>query len=238
METRNEPSLVTALRATEVRADGRTERKRETALREHRLDLVLDGALFSHIVCTRTDLRELVVGRLCAERLIDGAEEIAELRFSDGETRAEVRLAGERKRRPLRRLEAPPPWRSEWAFALARRFREGLPLHDETVSAHCALLACRGELLYAAEDISRHNAADKAVGHALLRGVPLSACMLFTSGRVPADMAEKAVSAGVPVLVSKAAATAEAVRLAGEYGLTLLCHAREDRYVIFDSKRI
>ena len=53
-----------------------------------------------------------------------------------------------------------------------------------------------------------------------------------TSGRVPADMAEKEVAAGVPVLVSKAAATAGAIRLAGEYGLTLLTHAREDSYCL------
>lgn len=236
MEKRTEQPLVDSLRTTAVYADGRTEEKRQAVLREHLLELVIDGEPFSRIVCTRAALRELVVGRLCAQRLIESAEDIAALRLTEDDARAEVRLTERKARRPLCRIKAAPTWRSEWVFALARRFREGLPLHSETFSAHCALLARRGEVLCAAEDISRHNAVDKVIGSALLRGIPLSSCMLFTSGRVPVDMAEKAVAVGVPVLVSKAAATAEAIRLAEAYGLTLLCHARENGYVVMTGK--
>ncbi|MBO6267285.1 MAG: formate dehydrogenase accessory sulfurtransferase FdhD, partial [Synergistaceae bacterium] len=63
----------------------------------------------------------------------------------------------------------------------------------------------------------------------------LSDCVLFTSGRVAADMAEKAVAAGVPVLISKASPTEDAIRLARAYRLTLLCRAREDRYTVFET---
>lgn len=160
---------------------------------------------------------------------------MAALRFTEGDARAEVRLAARRERGALRRLAQGAPWREDWVLALSRRFAEGMPLHDATCSTHCALLARRGELLCAAEDISRHNAVDKAIGHALLRGVPLSECMLFTSGRVPADMAEKAIAAGIPVLASKSAATEEAIRLAADYGLTLICHARESGFVVYEA---
>ena len=127
----------------------------------------------------------------------------------------------------------PIRWENEWIFDLARRFRAGMPLHRETFSAHCAFLQRRGKLLYAGEDIGRHNAVDKAVGFALLRNIPLSECVLFTSGRVPSDMVEKAVAAGIPVLASKASPTAEAVRLAQDAGLTLICRAREDNFTLF-----
>ena len=56
---------------------------------------------------------------------------------------------------------------------------------------------------FKAEDIGRHNAVDKAVGYAVLNDIPLSGCMIFTSGRVPVDMVEKVIVAGIPVLVSK-----------------------------------
>lgn len=232
VEHNNEQPLVRHIHARTICADGREEERSEALLAEHVLELAVNGEAFLRIVCTRTELREMVVGRLCTERLIDGIDDVAALLLTDADKRAEARLTGKRERRSLRPIKQAPPWESAWVFALARRFHDGLPLHNETFSAHCALLARRGEILCAAEDISRHNAVDKAVGYALLCGIPLSECMLFTSGRVPSDMVEKAVAAGIPVLVSKAAATAEAIRLAGEYGLTLLCRAREDSYCL------
>lgn len=81
--------------------------------------------------------------------------------------------------------------------------------------------------------MGRHNALDKGVGFALLRGIPLAECVAYTSGRAPLDMAEKAVAAGIPVLVSKATPTAECVAFAEKYGLTLLCRAWTDRYEVF-----
>lgn len=41
------------------------------------------------------------------------------------------------------------------------------------------------------------------MGCAVLAGLPLAECVLYTSGRVPLDMVRKAIRAGVPVLVSK-----------------------------------
>ena len=51
---------------------------------------------------------------------------------------------------------------------------------------------------------------------------------VYSSGRIPVDMAVKAIRAGIPVLAAKAVPTCEAVRLAGKYGLTLVCSARRD----------
>ena len=82
------------------------------------------------------------------------------------------------------------------------------------------------------EDISRHNALDKAVGHMLLTAADPAGCILYTTGRVPADMVQKAVMAGVPVLVSKSVPTDAAVELAEEYRLQLLCKAWPDSYTV------
>ena len=57
--------------------------------------------------------------------------------------------------------------------------------------------------------------------------------MLFTSGRVPVDMVQKVISAGIPVLVSKSVPTAESVELAREYGLNLVCRAWPDKCEIY-----
>ena len=126
-------------------------------------------------------------------------------------------------------------WQREWIFSLAERFANDTKLHDMTSGTHSCILAQKDQFLFSCEDIGRHNAVDKAVGYGLMTGATLSECMLYTSGRVPVDMVEKVISAGIPVLVSKSVPTAESVALAKEYGLTLVCRAHPDRYEIMST---
>lgn len=102
-----------------------------------------------------------------------------------------------------------------------------------TVGVHSCILAKEGRVLVNCEDIGRHNAIDKAVGWALLNGINLEECMLYSSGRVPTDMVRKAIRAGVPVFISKGVPTVQAVKMAKEYGLKLIGSARPDSMNIF-----
>ncbi len=107
------------------------------------------------------------------------------------------------------------------------------PLHSQTWATHSCFLACDGELLFQCEDIGRHNALDKAIGYSLRHNIDLKKCVVYSSGRIPTDMAIKAIRAGIPVLASKASPSAEAVAMAKEYHLTLICAARRDRMKLF-----
>ena len=93
-----------------------------------------------------------------------------------------------------------------------------------------AYLANRERILYVREDIGRHNAFDKAIGSALIDGVDLSQCLLYTSGRVPTDMVVKAIRARLPLLVSKKVATDKTVEVARSLNLTLICRAMPDSF--------
>ena len=185
-------------------------------------------------------LKELVAGRLYAEGVISSAESIQEIVFRQSAEYAEVRLipeAGMPERGNLKDVK-PGYWAPEWIFALADRFKEGMPLHDRTRAAHSCFLACGNRLLFQCEDIGRHNAADKVIGFALLKEIDPAECIIYSSGRIPADMAAKAIRAKIPVLVSKAAPTSEAVALAKEYGLTLIGAARSDSMRVYYDGRV
>jgi FdhD protein len=104
-----------------------------------------------------------------------------------------------------------------------------MPLHSETFATHSCFLAQGEKLLFACEDIGRHNALDKAIGYALRHDIDLKTCIAYSSGRIPTDMVEKVIRAGIPVFASKASPTQEAIALANAYGVTLICGARSDR---------
>ena len=79
-----------------------------------------------------------------------------------------------------------------------------------------------GTLLASAEDVGRHNAVDKVIGHLVLRGaLPLSSQVLCVSGRASFELVQKAIFAGIPMLVAVSAPSTLAIDLAHRHGLTL-----------------
>ena len=75
---------------------------------------------------------------------------------------------------------------------------------------------------------------DKAIGWALAHDrLPLSDSLMMVSGRGGFEIAQKALVAGIPVLASVSAPSDLAVKLAREFGMTLIGFLRGRRFVIY-----
>jgi FdhD protein len=123
----------------------------------------------------------------------------------------------------------------ELLFALPGRLREGQSVFSKTGGLHAAaLFGADGRLRALREDIGRHNATDKLVGHFLLEDrLPLAESVLMVSGRAGFEIVQKAYAAGIPILASVSAPSSLAVSLAEAAGLTLVGFLRERRFNVY-----
>ena len=104
-----------------------------------------------------------------------------------------------------------------------------------TGGLHAAgLFTPTGEVLAVREDVGRHNAVDKVVGWAVLKGLRLpEGAVLVVSGRAGYEIVQKAVAARIPVVCAVSAPSSLAVAVAEEFGVTLVGFLRGRRANVY-----
>ena len=238
-------------------ADGEVKIESSELLCEHLIKVFINEKEAMNVVCTGNHLVELVVGRMLSEGIVKSLDEIEEIYICEEGLRAKVFLKETKVdgnfidvddvssccqdnksyikgKYKLERINKILDVKDRDVFNLAKAFSEDSKIHKTTQGTHTAYLYHNGRVIVSFEDIGRHNALDKVIGYLYLNNFVSEECIIFTTGRVPLDMARKAIRIKIGSLVSKAVPTKDAIELAKEYNLNLICRAWQDSFQIYN----
>jgi len=123
--------------------------------------------------------------------------------------------------------------RPEQVNLLLRELQERSELFRATGGVHSSALCSSDAFILYREDLGRHNAVDKIIGHCWRQGIDPGQYFLVTSGRISSEILLKSAKMGIQILVSRSAPTSLAVDLAEQLGVTVIGFARGGRFNVY-----
>lgn len=226
------------------------------------LTVFLNDTELATLICSPGAYKELAVGFLLSEGLLQDLSDIKEITYNekDGLLWVETTLPVSQTENFLRRQIASccgkgraalyfkndasqlQPVQSECLFSaslipkLINLLEEKSATFHLTGGVHGAALANSENMFVMYEDIGRHNAVDRVLGHAFLNRIDTADKILLLSGRISSEILIKAARRGVPLVVSRSAPTKLALELADQFGVTVVGFARGERFSIYSHK--
>lgn len=226
---------------------------------EFPLTVVLNGEEFATMVCSPTDLKDLVVGFLASEGIIRLYDEIVHISVDEAmgfayiEINKDVRTmdldhskrvigscCGKSRQfyyksdvRTAKTITNKMKLSVKQCYELMNQLQSQSEAFKKTGGVHNAALASENVIHFIRTDIGRHNALDKIYGHILQENTKLNNKLIVFSGRISSEVLLKISKIGVGILLSKSAPTDLALNLANDLGITVIGFARGNKLNIY-----
>lgn len=226
------------------------------------LEIFINGTSAFQMVFSMTHVRSLAAGFLFTQGIVCNKAEIKEIQVDKEKNHCHVTLTGQamerledfKHRRQIKGSSGgtllqgpdamlPPPARDpltityDQVLSLIQQHWDQSVLFHETGAVHSAGICNPETILSYYEDIGRHNALDKMAGDILLTGMDTRDKIATVSCRMSLEIIGKVIKTGIPIVISNAAPTLSAVRLAHRAGLTIVGFARNNRFNIYTHEK-
>lgn len=239
--------------------EGERRELEDTVVVEAPLTVFFNDREVVTLLCTPRHLDELAVGFLLSEGFLKERTRLEKVEVDGEEGRAVIRYRGDSpvaRETFLKRVITTGCGRGTSFYHLTDAFirpvsETGVMVDGATIlrlmreaqkaselflttgGVHSAFLANEKEIILLREDIGRHNALDKIIGHCFLHGIATADKMLLTTGRLTSEIILKAARQGIPIVISRSAPTAMAVELGERLGITLIGFVRGSRFNLY-----
>jgi len=154
-------------------------------------------------------------------RLASGGSKTGVIDFMQGKVNSGFRIVSKKT------LDA------EHLIELGNEFNTYAGLYRDSRFVHSAALSDGSTMLCHCEDVGRHNAVDKVLGHGFMEGLRFDGLILLCSGRFSLEMVSKVACVGVPIYISPAAPSVEAVEFAESIGMALCGRVKKESANIY-----
>jgi FdhD protein len=223
----------------------------------------LNRTHYATIYCSPSNLKELAVGHVLSEGIVQTIEEIQEINLEAEKGVCHVKLMPQvdlEKRLGLSKrfsrvilsaCGAKAPYQPSRRLAKIRSDLKVKPevilnsinslnfigrIFRKTGGVHvAAIYKVNGTLVAFAEDVGRHNAVDKVIGITSQKKMLLGNCFLVLSGRLTGDIVFKTARVGLPLVASLAAPIDSGIAVAEDVNLTLVGFVRGKRMNVYTS---
>ncbi len=226
------------------------------------ITILINGKPISSILCSPVLEKELAIGYLFTTGILDSFDEIhsinmenynIEFIFKD-QVDMESRLTNSlfinriissgcgapeywlqvKKGKGLSRIDSKLQVPVQDIFKIIAKLNQNSKIFRQTGATHAAgLYDPEANQIIVAEDIGRHNAVDKVIGHCLSNEISLNDKILVSTGRLTADIIFKSAKCKIPIVASMAAATDSGISTATITNTTLIGFVRGKRLNIY-----
>ncbi|MEE4261857.1 MAG: formate dehydrogenase accessory sulfurtransferase FdhD [Desulfobacteraceae bacterium] len=124
--------------------------------------------------------------------------------------------------------------RQSTIYTLLKQLKNFNLIYRQAGSVHGCGLCSTADILFFYEDVGRHNAADTIAGRMWLDGISGADKILYTTGRLTSEIVIKAAMMGIPALLSRSGVTKMGLELSQDLGITLIARARAKKFYIYN----